>query len=228
MQSIFSYVLMVHVAAGLAIVVLGLVPILTRKGGPTHRAFGKLFAVLMGVLLVAAWVMTVLHFKPYLAALTVLATMSLVSGVRVLGRKRPDLDPRQRARLFDWLVVMGAMGVGGWILYLLRTGAITEARPIAYVLVWSAAAYGGWDLWRFLRPTAFPFFPELWFYEHLTKMLGAYSAALSAFAGNFLPFLPSPWRELWPTMLFQALTLLFILHYAVRGRRPRREAPMAA
>ncbi len=225
----FSAILFLHIAAGLVLVGVGLVPLLSRKGGPTHRAWGKVFVALMSVLLIAAWVMTILNFRPYFAALSVMATVSLTSGVRVLRRKRPDLDPRQTARLFDWLVLLGAVGIGGYVFWLLQTGEIVGQRTIAYTLVGSAALYAVWDGWRFLAPTAFPFFPDLWFYEHLFKMMGTYAAALSAFAGNFLPFLPSPWRELWPTLLFETLTVAAIAYYAIaRRRRARETAPLAA
>lgn len=227
MHSTFSSVLFVHIASGLALVGIGLVPLLTRKGSPTHRAWGRLFVGVMSMLLIAAWAMTLLRFRPYFAALSVMATLSLVSGVRVLARKRPDLDPRQRAGWFDWAVLLGALGVCGYVLWLLQTGDSVEQRQIAFTLVGSAALYGVWDGWRFLRPTAFPFFPDLWFYEHLFKMMGTYAAVLSAFAGNFLPFLPSPWRELWPTMLFETLTVVLIVRYAITRRRPRGE-PLAA
>jgi hypothetical protein len=50
-------------------------------------------------------------------------------------------------------------------------------------------------------------------------MLGAYGAVLSAFSGNFLTFLPAPWSQLWPTFLFQTVTLIWIAVLIVRRRR---------
>ena len=50
-------------------------------------------------------------------------------------------------------------------------------------------------------------------------MLGAYSAVLSAFSGNFLRFVPAPWSALWPTLLFQTLTLIWIAILVVQKRR---------
>jgi uncharacterized membrane protein len=222
MQALFPSVLMLHVGAGLLAVLIGLGPILTRKGSALHRWFGRAFTAFMGVALVAAWVLTALRPNLYFAALSATATLQLVSGVRVLRRKRPDIRSEDRAKPIDWLVSLAAAGVGAFVLWRLWSGGeVTGPRAVAQALGWSAVGFGGWDLWRFLKPAAFPFFPDLWFYEHLVRMLGAYAAVLSAFAGNGLPFVPEPWRQLWPIVLLQGLTVVFILRHAIQRRRPR-------
>jgi len=219
MTQLFSPVLALHIAMGFAAVAAGLLPIVSRKGSRLHRLSGRLFAGLMSGLLVAAWVMTALRFNPYFAALSATATITLFSGLRVLGRKRPDLDPGQRARPLDWALTLAVVGIGLWILVLLVQGRTGGQTAVSAALVYAALTYGGWDLWRFTRPTAWPFSPNLWTYEHLVKMLSAYGAVLSAFSGNFLTALPTPWSQLWPTLLFQPMAVIWILVLARRGRR---------
>ncbi|MDQ0465494.1 putative membrane protein [Caulobacter ginsengisoli] len=220
MQSLFAPILTLHIAAGMTAVAVGLVPLLTRKGARLHRLSGRLFAGVMGVLLVAAWTLTLLRFNAYFAGLTAAATLQVFSGVRALRRKRPDINPADRAKAIDWLVALTAIGAGLWVWAALRAGPASPTDAIAWSLVWATLTFGAYDLWRFARPAAFPAFADLWFYEHLVKMLGAYGAVMSAFAGNFLAFGPSPWRQLWPTILFETLTVLLIVVYAIRRRRP--------
>jgi len=165
--------------------------------------------------------MTVLKFSPYFLALSATATLGLFSGLRVLGRKRPDLRRSDRARPLDWILTLGVVGLGGWVLVLVVTGQTGERAAVSSALAYGALLYGGWDLWRFARPTDWPFSPNLWNYEHLTKMLGAYGAVLAAFSGNFLTFLPTPWSQLWPTFLFQTLTMIWIAVLIVHRRRSR-------
>ena len=220
MTPLFPPTLALHIACGFALVAAGLVPIFSVKGSRLHRGSGRVFVVLMSVLLAAAWVMTVLHFNPYFAALSATATITAFSGVRVLGRKRPDLDPTQRARPIDWAVTLAVVAVGAWVLVLLVQGQTGGKTAVSAALVYAAFTYGGWDLWRFARPTDWPFSPELWTYEHLVKMLSAYGAVLSAFSGNFLTFLPTPWSQLWPTLLFQPLAIAWIVVRVWRRRRP--------
>jgi len=178
----------------------------------------------MSALLAAAWAMTFLRFNAYFVALSTTASITLFSGVRVLGRKRPDVDPRQRASALDWAATLGVLGLGVWLLYLLISGRSDSPKAVTVALVYAAFLYGAWDFWRFARPADWPFSPDLWTYEHLVKMLSAYGAVLSAFSGNYLKILPTPWSQLWPTMLFQPLAILWIVVLVARRRR-RRSSP---
>ena len=223
-MSIYPFLLAVHIAAGLGTVLIGIAPVLTRKGSRLHRLAGRAFAVLMAVLLACAWAMTALKMDTYLLALSASASLTLFSGLRVLGRKRPDLRHGDRATATDWMVTLALAGVGLLILWLILTGRSSGPAAISFALVYATFSMGGWDLWRFLRPTDWPFSPELWRYEHLWKMLGAYSAVLSAFSGNFLRFLPSPWSALWPTLLFQTLTVIWIAVLVIQRRGRLRAA----
>jgi hypothetical protein len=87
-------------------------------------------------------------------------------------------------------------------------GAWTVIPTVVYALLGGAGTYAAYDLLRFSFPARWPFFPGLWFYEHLVKMLGAYSAVMSAFSGSVaMRFLPDPWKQLWATIFFNALML---------------------
>lgn len=218
-MSIYPILLVIHVVAGLGSVLIGIAPILTRKGSRAHRLTGRLFAGLMTVLLAAAWVMTALKMNTYFLGLSASASLTLFSGLRVLGRKRPDLRRSDRATALDWVATLGVIGVGLLTLWLGLTGQGNAPPAIAFALAYGSLSVGGWDIWRFARPTDWPFSPELWRYEHVWKMIGAYSAVMNAFAGNFLQFIPLPWSALWPTVLFQTLTIGWIAMLIVQKRR---------
>lgn len=218
---IFQPTLALHISCGLLAAAAGFLPIVTRKGSRLHRLSGWIFTGLMAVMLACAWVMTALHFNAYFAALTATATITVFSGVRVLKRKRPDLRRSERARAVDWILTLIVVGVGLWVLALIVLGQAGDKAAVSAAVVYGALTYGCWDLWRFARPTDWPFFPDLWTYEHLVKMLGAYGAVMSAFSGNFLTVLPTPWSQLWPTLFFQPLALIWVLAIALQRRRAR-------
>ncbi|MCY1646347.1 DUF2306 domain-containing protein [Caulobacter sp. SL161] len=219
MDALFSPALALHISCGLILVGAGLLPLCTTKGSQWHRRWGRVFVMLMGLMLAAAWVMTALRFNAYFAALSSTATLTVFSGVRVLRRKRPDLDPHQRATRLDWIATLTVIAVGVWVLGLLLSGRTDSPKTTTIALVYACFLYGGWDLWRFIQPTAWPFSPDLWTYEHLVKMLSAYGAVLSAFSGNFLTFLPTPWSQLWPTLLFQPAAIVWVAALVVRRKR---------
>lgn len=216
----FAALLFTHIATGFGCVVVGLAPIMTRKGSRLHRLSGRVFAVLMTVLLVFAWGMTALRPNAYFLALSAAATLGLFSGLRGLRRKRPDLRHENRARPLDWIATLAAMIIGVLVLWLALTGRSDAPPQILIALAYGSLSLGAWDIWRFARPSDWPFSPQLWMYEHLWKMLGAYSAVLSAFSGNFLTAIPMPWSALWPTVLFQSLSLIWVATLIVRKRRP--------
>lgn len=220
MSSLFFPTLIIHIAFGFAAAVVGLAPIFTCKGSRAHRLSGRLFVFLMIVLLVAAWIMTAMHFTAYLLGLSATATYHVFSGVRVLGRKRPDLNRQDRARLIDWSAAFAVVAVGVAVFALIATGRSEGPPAVAGGLAFAALSFGSWDLWRFARPKDWPFSPNLWTYEHLVKMLSAYSAVLSAFSGNFLTFLPAPWSQLWPSLLFPSLAAIWITTLVLRRRSP--------
>lgn len=217
-MTVFTSFLIVHISAGLCAVVVGLLPILSRKGSRLHRLSGRVFAGLVITLLACAWAMTALRPDAYFLALSAAATLTLFSGLRVLGRKRPDLNPDERARPLDWIVTLAVVGIGCLTLWMAMTGHSDAPPQILIALAYGSLSMGVWDVWRFVRPLDWPFSPRLWTYEHLWKMLGAYSAVLSAFSGNFLATLPSPWSALWPTVLFQSLTVIWIAALVMRSR----------
>ena len=61
-MTLFHPFLILHVTAGLGAVVVGFIPLLTRKGSRAHRLWGQLFVGLMTTLLACAWVMTMTSF----------------------------------------------------------------------------------------------------------------------------------------------------------------------
>lgn len=215
---LFTPLLILHIATGLAAVAVGFAPLLTRKGSRAHRLWGRLFVGLMTTLLACAWAMTALHFNTYFLALSATASLTLFSGVRVLGRKRPDIRPRDRARPLDWAATLGALGIGVWVLVLIALGRSDGPPVVSAALAYGALSVAAWDLWRFSRTRDWPFSPDLWRYEHLVKMLSAHAAVLSAFSGNFLTFLPQPWSQLWPTVLFQSMAVLWTATLILRRR----------
>ena len=217
-MTLFQPFLVLHISTGMAAVLVGFAPLLTAKGSRAHRLWGRAFVVLMTTLLACAWVMTALRFNTYFLALSATASLTLFSGVRVLGRKRPDVRPQDRARPLDWAATFGALGIGVWVLALIAMGRSDGPPVVSAALAYGALSVAAWDLWRFSRPRDWPFSPDLWRYEHLVKMLSAHAAVLSAFSGNFLTFLPQPWSQLWPTVLFQSMAVIWTATLILRRR----------
>ncbi|HEX8458086.1 MAG TPA: hypothetical protein VF656_12370 [Pyrinomonadaceae bacterium] len=221
MKSLSLFLLVLHIVAGSLAVLVGLVALVARKPvrvrttreGGTHKKSGRLFLYAMSVVIATATVLTLISLNPYFAGLTAASAVAVFSGYRVLARKRPDLNPQQRARALDWLVALVVLGVAVLLIALGATGGIEKNLPVVYSLGVGSALYAGYDLYRFARPLARPFSLNLWLYEHLVKMIGGYFGAVAAFSGSVLVLLPEPWRQLWATSLGQTLAVVLVIYY---------------
>ena len=221
MKSLSSFLLVAHIITGTVAVLVGLVALVTPKpvqspAGRTHKKSGKLFLYSMCVVIGTATVLTFISLNPYFAGLTASATVAVFSGYRVLRRKRPDLSASQRAQAIDWIVTLIVFAIGAMLVALGASGRITQRLPVVYSLGVGSMLYAGYDLYRFARPLAFPFSPNLWLYEHLVKMIGGYFGAVAAFSGSVLVLLPEPWRQLWATSVGQTLAIVLVIYYRRR------------
>lgn len=222
-----SLLLGIHIAVGTVAILVGLVALLTRKGHSNHRRGGRAFLWCMGTVIGTATVLSILEFDPYFAGLTASAAIGTFSGWRVLRRKRPDVNPSDRAKLVDWAVTVCVLSVAILLFVLVQRGDLVQNRPVVTAMAYGAGAFALWDLWRFARPKSFPCSPNLWLYEHIVKILGAYFGAVAAFSGSVLTLLDPPWRQLWAVFLGQGLAVILVCYYrwAAHPDRRRRYAP---
>ena len=210
----------IHIAAGTVAIGAGLAALVTEKGGRRHRKSGRIFSLCMLCVLVSATILTIIERNLYLAALTVGAGAPAFSGWRVLRRKRPDLDPLQRATALDWTVSIVLLLAALALLWIAAGGGRIANRGLVYALAGAASAHMTYDLWRFANPTRWPRGPRVWLYEHIVRMVATYSAALAAFSGSVLVLFDPPWRQLWAVILGQWLTFVLLWRYR-NGLRPR-------
>ena len=217
MESLISSVLWIHILAGTIALFVAPVPMLTAKGGRTHRRWGKVYFWAMAVLALTAVVLAVWRPVVFLALLAVFSFYSAFSGYRALYRKRPAQG--QAATGLDWSAAIVTFTASGAlaILGILRPNAAWERVGVVPVIF---GAFGmvlaGVDLVKFFRP---PADRNAWWFEHMGGMLGSYIAAVSAFSVVNFALLPTAVRWLWPTAIGTPLIALWITYYKVRFRR---------
>ena len=219
---LFNSLLAIHVLVGTAAIVCGCVALCSAKGRRVHVRTGRLFMRCMLAVIASAAGMTILRFNPYFAGLTASAAIGAISGWRVLRRKRPDIDPAQRATWIDWLTAWAVLAIAVGLGFAVRAGMVHENIVVVRSMAYGAGGFALWDLWRFARPAGFPFTPNLWLYEHIVKILGAYFGAVAAFSGSVLVLLDPPWRQLWAVVLGQTLAVVFVIHYRLKLARGHR------
>lgn len=211
--------IMTHVATGALALLLGLIPLFSRKGGPLHRWSGRATAGLGGVVLASAVLAVILFHPPApLVAATLTAGYQYLSGLRTLALKRNG------PRLPDLLLALA--GVGLALLVLFQMGEGTRAWPpaIGYTTVGYLLTMGAYDLSR-------PLWVGVWLrhvrpLDHGVKMIGFYFAMLSAGAGNLLEQW-QPLSQVLPSAVGMVVMVAFVIWYSLHPIRPRADGRLA-
>lgn len=218
MNTFFDITLGLHVLCGMVALVVAPGAMLTRKGGTWHRRWGRIYFGSMAVVALTAVVLSLMRSGLFLLLVAIFSFYLALTGVRALRRKRPDI----RANAWDWsaagLTFAGSLGLIAYGAWGLMAG--DGFGVVALVFGGLGGGLAGGDLWRFRHP---PEAPRAWFFLHMTRMLAAYIATVSAFSAVNFMFLPPVVRWLWPTVIGTMGIAIWVRHY--RKRLASRSAP---
>lgn len=201
-----------HILAGAIALGVGLVPLLSAKGGRAHRRSGRWVVALGAIVLATALYGVFAGTAPMaLIAVTLTAGYQYVGSLRALALR--DRGPGWP----DALLACLALTLTAWLL--MRGGPGTASWPpaLAYGTLGFVASIAFYDLSRHL-------WPQVWLrrartLDHGLKMSGFYFGMASAGAGNLLRDW-QPWSQLLPSALgFFAILALVFAH--LRGTRAR-------
>ena len=194
-------VLLIHILAGVVAVLAGLGAIVTMKGGRRHNQTGKLYAVMMSIVVVTAIPLAVWTENWFLFAIAIFTGYLIAAGYRIVLRRRGGVQAVTATdyALHGLMITVGiAMIGGGYVLAVL--GGIGGSLAVREL--------------RQLRVSDTERTP--WFERHIGFMGGGYIATITAAVTVNLTMLPPLLRWLGPTIVGVPMIL-----YAVRKYRPR-------
>jgi len=202
MNTLFNLLLFLHILAGSISLLIGTLVLALKKGDRRHRLLGKIFYYGMIVNGLASLVLALLHPNPVLFTVGIFSLYMVLTGRRVL-RLRQISDSIQ-PDTFDWFL-MGMMGFFG--LVSIGMGLYSGVKGQAFGLV--SVVFGAIGL-LFVRQDITYFKnnskqSEDWLKIHLTKMMGSYIAAFTAFLVVNNTLLPDVVAWLLPTLVGSAL-----------------------
>jgi hypothetical protein len=182
-------ILYLHIAGGTAALLSMFVPLLTTKGGQTHRRAGMVFVCGMTVVSITALVLAGTRWTTdptargreagaFLFFVSILTATSVSSGVRVLRAKSRTVGHRHPWDL-GLPALLSVSSIAAAVYGLATGNHLFTAFSVIGLLT------GGSNLSYWLMP---PSHPMHWWFEHMSSMLGACIAATTAFlvvnAGN--------------------------------------------
>jgi uncharacterized membrane protein len=208
-----------HILAGFTAFFIAPVPLLTAKGGKTHRRWGKIYVWAMGVAAATAMVLALWRPILFLAFIAVFSFYFAFRGYRALSGKRPLQG--QGPGAIDWAAaVLAFFGSGALIvLGVVRPSPVwVQLNVVAIVFGVIGVALAASDIWKFMHP---PADKNSWWYAHMGGMIGSYIAAVSAFSVVNFRFLPLEARWLWPSAIGVPGIFIWIGYYRRRFGRTR-------
>lgn len=216
MNDVFHVTLMIHILFGGFGLFVAPGAMLTRKGGHWHRRWGKAyFWSMVGVVLTAV-LLSLMRLNIFLLLIAVFSFYLAFSGYRVLYRK----TPQQRAGIPDWgvsvLMLTGGTSFIGYGIYLLLIAQTATFGIVAIVFGGIGLAAAVSDVRSFLRP---PTDKRAWWFSHMSSMMAAYIATVSAFSVVNFHFLPPIARWLWPTIIGAIGIAVWKRYYREKFRR---------
>ncbi len=178
---------------------------ITRNGNKTHQRFGKIFLYFVLVVTITAVIGLIFYRnRPFLIVLTMLAAYQAFTGYRLTQSK--DKGPG----LLDFGFNLICLAYGIVFLFQLPDLNPVMQKPVIYFTLFFLFLIMLYDMIRFLaRKKWNP--KSLWIYEHIFKMIGAYSGLFSAFSGTVL----TQW-EPYNTIIPSSLCLFLIAGLIVR------------
>jgi len=200
----------IHVAAGSLALIIGLIAIISSKGKKLHRLIGRIFLILMSIVIITGLIgVFVFGRNTFLLVITVLSGYLAFSGYRAIKTKSNNPNP-----IDIGICLLSLISVLYFLYYFNSIGMIWSP-----VIIYSTVGYLffiiTYDLGRYFIPTKI--YANLWIYEHILKMVGAFSGLLSAFSGTVFPQY-QPYSQFIPSILGTLITIGFMIDVSRRKK----------
>jgi len=226
-DAILGALRLLHVAAGFLALAVAPVAMAAAKGGPAHRRWGTVYYRAMVVVAVTAVVLGLARPNPFLTMIAVFSFYTAFSGYHALARKRHEAGRRDIVGAAIALLTL-AVSVALIALGIAAPSPLWQRLAVVSIVLGAVGVFlSARDLAVIARP---PADPMAWWYAHMTRMLGSYIAAVTAFSVVNFTFLPLTARWLWPTIVGTPLIIVWTGYYRRRFRRApvaTEEAPAA-
>ncbi len=181
MKTLILTLLVIHVSAGSTALIVGLFPMLSKKGSQLHNRTGLVYVYCMIIVAVTALLLCGLQpikmLRLFLTGIAVLSFYLCITGWRVTKQKKSG--PAQVDRWMTYVTLAVSMAMLGFGAYLLTGGLSVFA--ILFTIFGFLTFKNAWYDHRLFGTK-----PEKmhWFYHHITRMGGSYIATFTAFLVN--------------------------------------------
>lgn len=179
MKTLLTSVLVLHIATGITALLVGLIPMLAKKGSRLHNRAGLVFVYCMITVAATALLLCVLQpfrmMRLFLTGIAVFSFYLSMTGWRATKQKTGQTTAFDQGLTYTTLVVSLAMtGFGIYLFVLNGVGAFFPAVFTFFGVL--TFVFARRDMQLMKQPTQ----KMHWFFQHFTRMGGAYIATCTA------------------------------------------------
>ena len=194
-----------HVSAGSIALLLGGAALIAHKRRVLHKKIGKIFLIFLSIVILTGFFgVFVFGRNTFLVVITALSGYNGFSGYRTLQTKSNE------PKWLDIIVAIATLATVFYFLYYMKSIGMIWKPIVIYSTVGGLIVLVGFDFLRYLIPREK--YKNMWLYEHIYKMIGAFSALLAAFSGSVFSNY-QPYSQLLPPLFGFILYTGFIGYY---------------
>lgn len=212
MQIISTIMLILHIVSGFLSLLVGLFSVVSKKGGKIHRLSGKVFFYsMLGVCFTALFI-SIVKSNQFLLLIAIFAFYQTYSGWRAVNNNKSLLP-----NTLDWIVLIAGTLNSFYMIYTLQL-VLMVFGTIGFI-----ATTQHWLVYvKIKRRQQLP--PLSWLRMHISMMMGAYIATITAFVVvNYRVFsfiqLPAWFFWLFPSMVLSPLIAYWTRKYTGKKER---------
>lgn len=223
----YKIILIIHVTFGFSALATGIVPMVAKKGGKVHKFWGNVYYWSMFGVFVTTLMLFALRpseFKlQFFLCIAILSFYFTFSGDRVLQMKKSTTQATVLDRVAAGLALACGLAMLGYAVY----GVIGLQNYFVAILF---AVFGGLISVN-AREDLLLFSGKIesekmhWYFGHIGKIMGAYTATVTAFCVNMTRYLPedaSVYLQLIPWLTPGLLLGVGAAYYAKRQKELRK------
>ncbi|MBD8488556.1 hypothetical protein IFO69_07365 [Echinicola sp. CAU 1574] len=208
METLFNFLLGLHIAGGAAGLISGTINMIRKKGDIRHKKTGKIFFRTMLLAGLTALVLASIHPNQFLFTIGIFTLYMLGSGYRYLYLRAQQ----PQANWIDWslsifMIVFGLLFFAQGVQNLLHNNYFGIAL---FVFGGIGLSMSMNDI-RFYRGKVRS--KNFWLRGHIARMCGTYIASLTAFLVVNIHFLPALLIWLLPTVIITPLIVKWSRKY---------------
>lgn len=178
MKTLIVALLIIHITTGVTALLVGLIPMFSKKGGRLHNRAGVVYVYCMVTVAVSALLLCGLQpFKMMRLFLTGIAIFSFylsITGWRATKQKKTG--PTTLDQLLTYLTVFVSVAMVGFGVYLMSQPGHVFFPTLFTFFGILTGVFAGRDYRLIGRPTE----KMHWFFQHVTRMGGSYIATFTA------------------------------------------------